>query len=120
MYESSAIDIWSFGCVLSVIATWMIWGWTGVVRYEYLRRDSQRPDRFHNGTEVLTDVVNWHKALKHACRKHDYITPQVIDLIDDYMLLRDPSERISAPKLFKLSRRLWVDEEPSNKLDTGF
>ncbi|KIW94251.1 uncharacterized protein Z519_05567 [Cladophialophora bantiana CBS 173.52] len=37
---SQSIDIWSFGCVFSIAATWVALGYKGILVYERLREDA--------------------------------------------------------------------------------
>lgn len=58
-----------------------------------------REDSFHDGYKVLSAVTEWHDYLRNSCRRVDTITPLILDLIDDDMLLAEPSARLSLPKL---------------------
>ena len=106
-------------------ATWVILGPQGTYQYNLIREkalgnllktaapdhpllryrhqfSSARPeslDCFHNGTGVLKEVTGWHVLLRNSCRKTDTITPEIIDLIDQLMLLEDPESRIDAQSL---------------------
>lgn len=101
---SQTIDTWSFGCVLSITATWVVLGVQGILQYRQVRIDAinnihihQRPssqDCFHNGNSVLPEVKQWHQLLRASMRKCDTITDKILDLIDDKMLLADPLGRI--------------------------
>lgn len=116
---SQAIDIWSLGCVFSLAATWIILGHTGVMQYAAVRqlatrkhiqaRQSQNPapnkaevteiDEFHDGHEVLETVTHWHQYLRNSHRRTDTITPSVLDLVDERMLLGLGNKRINAHDL---------------------
>lgn len=56
-------------------------------------------DAFHDEEEVLEAVTIWHKYVNGQIRKSDTVTPAILDLVDRYMLLRDPEERLSMSKL---------------------
>lgn len=56
-------------------------------------------DYFHNGEEVLADVLGWHKYLRSVLRKSDIITSSVLDLIDKEMFVGDAGCRIKANDL---------------------
>ncbi|KAI0888745.1 uncharacterized protein GGS22DRAFT_196622 [Annulohypoxylon maeteangense] len=103
---TQAIDTWSFGCVLSVSATWVALGYQGVRAYDELRRIAIKKlrerkkrgenitvpaadDAFHNGVDVLPEVSDWHKYLKKVLRVNDTITGRIIDLVDETMLLAE-------------------------------
>ncbi|RDW60992.1 hypothetical protein BP6252_12375 [Coleophoma cylindrospora] len=122
VYQS--IDIWSFGCVLSMAATWVVLGYQGVRQFDHLRRKAVREfaqgqhrprvlledtgldlaeeesrDCFHNGHEVLPQVKSWHEYLRSAVRKSDKVTSRVLDLVDQRMLLSCATSRVSAAQL---------------------
>jgi hypothetical protein len=105
------IDIWSFGCVLSMAATWVVFGFQGIRDYEAVRRkataalrENNEPgpvanDAFHNGNSILPEVVTWHAYLRANMRKHDVTTERVLTLIEKHMLLEDPRIRIDSAML---------------------
>ncbi|KAI1475554.1 hypothetical protein F4774DRAFT_421439 [Daldinia eschscholtzii] len=111
---SQTIDTWSFGCVLSVSATWVVLGYPGVVRYHKHRQIAIQKlkkkqangknisvpvgdDAFHNGFVVLPEVKEWHDYLRIVSRRSDTITPRILDLVENTMLL-DESSRLSKAK----------------------
>jgi hypothetical protein len=115
---SRAIDIWSLGCVFSIAATWVVFGYAGIQQFGRVREKAiskiiegqrvQHPtgrpklsagDYFHDGVEVLQDVLRWHDVLRSATRKTDTITSQVLDLVDKKMLQARPEKRIPALEL---------------------
>jgi hypothetical protein len=87
------VDIWSFGCVLSEVATWLVYGTTGLEHYRTLRTKSHNvnfrdSDSFHDGLNVLTCVPAHHESLREALqRKGDTITQSILTLIDSSMLI---------------------------------
>ncbi|KAL1793591.1 hypothetical protein ACET3X_008573 [Alternaria dauci] len=97
---SQAIDAWSFGCVLSVAATWIVLGFQGVRQYERLRqlapannKDGVAFDRFHDGSDVLPEVEKWHEYLRGHLRLSDTTTGLVLDLIQLKLLRANPAVR---------------------------
>lgn len=109
-----SIDIWSLGCVFSVAASWVVLGAQGIVQFIYVRQkaiskilppgarpsaEKPKADYFHDGREVLGDVLDWHDHLRRTCRRTDTITSQVLDLIDQGMLRGDAQNRIEAADL---------------------
>ncbi|CAI9634656.1 unnamed protein product [Alternaria burnsii] len=97
---SQAIDAWSFGCVLSVAATWIVLGFQGLRQYERLRqlapannKDGIAFDRFHNGSDVLPEVEKWHDYLRGHLRLSDTTTGPVLDLIEHRLLRANPAKR---------------------------
>jgi serine/threonine protein kinase len=106
------IDVWSFGCVLSEAATWLVAGYQGITLYRELRKKARRAegntsDAFHNGIKVLPAVVDWHKSLRSRLRKTDTLTSLVLDLVENGMLLRDPEERLSAEGICAQLRMIY-------------
>jgi hypothetical protein len=106
------IDTWSFGCVLSAVATWVILGSQAYDNYRQVRmleiaelrqrvedgKGGSAPsgdDAFHDGTEVLPSVLHWHDFLRNSSRKADTISHRVLDLVEEKMLLKNPSKRLS-------------------------
>ena len=99
------IDTWSFGCVLSAAATWIVLGFQGIEQFRVLRELAAREyggtvtDRFHDGDSVLPDIKHWHSYLTQHARPDDTITPLVLELIESGMLLKDPDCRLSSSDL---------------------
>src|SRR5882757_5563218 len=110
------IDTWSFGCVLSAVATWVVLGSQAYDNYRQVRmreitklrqlaeagKGGSAPsgdDAFHDGTKVLPSVLHWHDYLRNSSRKADTITYRVLNLIEEKMLLESPSKRLSFERL---------------------
>jgi len=114
-------------------ATWIILGYQGVVQYQLLREKvlgnllksigqddhpllvsqrltaSAKPEKldcFHNGTDVLSEVSDWHTFLRKSTRKADPITDEVLHLIDKEMLIQDPEKRRKSGDLCKDLERI--------------
>ncbi|KAH7074657.1 hypothetical protein BKA63DRAFT_318495 [Paraphoma chrysanthemicola] len=103
---TQSIDTWSFGCVLSVAATWVVLGFQGVRQYEKLRRlspsnnkNGKTYDRFHNGIEVLPEVRRWHDYLRGHLRCSDTMTPHVLRLVENNMLQTSVRDRLAMTSL---------------------
>jgi hypothetical protein len=123
---SQTIDTWSFGCVLSVSATWVILGYQGVLAYEKVRqaaikilRDRKLSDEtvdtptaddcFHDGRKILPEIIQWHEYLRGTIRKSDCTTFEVLQLVEDSMLVEKPGGRMQSPELCqRLSELLRV------------
>jgi hypothetical protein len=109
---TQSIDAWSFGCVLSVAATWVVLGFQGIRQYEQLRllspannRGRVQHDRFHDGTHVLPEIRKWHDYLRGHLRPSDTTTDLVLDLVE-YKLLTEPSLRPDLEELCEKLHRL--------------
>jgi hypothetical protein len=115
------IDIWSLGCVFSIAATWVVLGYQGIRQYNWIRKRAIKKiieerasrstseehtvelgegDYFHDGREVLQDVLHWHNHLRNALRRTDTITSQVLDIVDESMLRGNSKDRIEAKALY--------------------
>jgi len=117
---SQAIDAWSFGCVLSVAATWIVLGFQGLRQYERVRQLSQAnfkdgisSDRFHDGYVVLPEVAKWHDYLRGHLRPSDTTTELVLALIENKLLRTDPSERHNLEELCMQLQKLsdWAQHK---------
>jgi hypothetical protein len=104
---SRAIDIWSFGCVLSLAATWVVLGVDGINQFRILREQAQSTEAaeegpivasgaFHDGQKLLDAINDWHQFIRAMARRSDVITTQILDLVDTAMLKSEPEERASA------------------------
>ena len=127
-------DLWSFGCVLSEAATWMIQGRIGIKQYRKLRHtylerapfDTQVVprakrerlsigDAFHDGVKVLPVVTRWHQFLRTRIHPTDKLTPAVLDLVDQYLFATQPDLRSKAHKASKPwddSQSEWAPVDP--------
>ncbi|KAK4188137.1 hypothetical protein QBC35DRAFT_550433 [Podospora australis] len=109
-------DTWSFGCVLSSIATWVVLGSSAYYQYDRVRklaiddliesrkfdktfRAPRAEDAFHDGRDVLGAVKSWHKYLLNAMRRSDTITGAVLGLAESKMLVSEPRERLPSAEL---------------------
>ncbi|KAI1089040.1 hypothetical protein F5B19DRAFT_468927 [Rostrohypoxylon terebratum] len=114
---SQAIDTWSFGCILSISATWIALGYQGIRAYDELRRIAVKKLRerkgkgenitlpaadnaFHDGVDVLPEVRDWHTYLRKVLRVTDTVTGRILDLVDQTMLLRESTRRSKCSGLY--------------------
>lgn len=131
---SQTIDTWSFGCVLSVSATWVVLGYQGVRAYHEQRRSAIKKlrerqqsgedvtvpvadDAFHDGTDVLPEVREWHDALRGVLRVSDTITGRILKIIDEYMLVTESVRQLKTISVHNaLQRELSLAGEDYQKL----
>ncbi|OTA97618.1 hypothetical protein M434DRAFT_391812 [Hypoxylon sp. CO27-5] len=125
----SEVDIWSLGCVFSEAAVWAVCGQPGL--RDYLKRRVQETQRFesmsrsgsagcfHNGNEPLSAVTLMHAQILHSKRHWDTITPEIIRLIQESMLLEPMGPRKSARDLLQRSKRLLKEAE-EKALEGGY
>lgn len=98
----------------------MVLGAEGLKRFRKVRRDAleklyqtqlrgqekrensklERGDYFHNGYDTLSDVHDWHASLKTCTRRSDFITKDILDLVDGRLLLGDLNKRASATETY--------------------
>lgn len=128
-WVGSEVDIWSMGCVFSEAAVWAVCGQPG--RQDYVRRRVEETRRyetiiqngfegcFHNGTEALKAVTLMHSDILNSSRHWDTITPKVIRLIQQSMLLEHMGPRKSARELLQLSGRA-LQEARNEAREKGF
>lgn len=135
---SQGIDIWSLGCVLSIAATWVVLGYQGISQFNKIRQRAisrvltdvkrqqslQHPnaglnagDYFHNGHQVLDDVLSWHDVLRSATRKTDGLTSQVLDLLDQKMLLGGARKRIKAKDLCEELKHILAQSKAQPRIE---
>ncbi|KAK2764155.1 protein kinase domain protein [Colletotrichum kahawae] len=128
----------TYGCVFSAVATWVVLGSQGYENYGEMRvmahkRLRQRynhdssvsvsncSDAFHDGTQVLPAVLNWHDYLRSSSRKADTITHRVLDLVESGMLNQDPEKRLKSAALCQRLKEVLIDakNDYQNELDAG-
>ncbi|KAG9563592.1 hypothetical protein KCU71_g3702, partial [Aureobasidium melanogenum] len=93
------VDTWSFGCVLSIAATWMIKGIKGVFEYQEYRSQDRPSDAFHHDGDVLPQIRIWHDHLKQLIRQSDHITGPILDVVEKHLLLENPEARLKSSEL---------------------
>ncbi|KAJ6281955.1 hypothetical protein J3E71DRAFT_399644 [Bipolaris maydis] len=115
---SQSIDTWSFGCVLSVAATWIVLGFQGIRQYEQLRQlaptnceNGEIHDRFHNGLDVLPEIQKWHNYLRGHLRPSDTTTERVLVLVEDELLQADLKKRPDSEKLCEKLQEIRISAE---------
>ncbi|KUI70081.1 hypothetical protein VM1G_11686 [Cytospora mali] len=101
---SQTIGTWSYGCVLSAVAIWVVLGPQAYEKYRTrrvmaIKEIQQRKmvdkavsvpscdDAFHDGRTVIPAVTEWHNHLRNSLRKADAITQRILDIIDQSMLI---------------------------------
>lgn len=110
-----ATDVWAYGAVLLVAATWLVLGPKGILEFEMFRtlslsklRSAKSTDTstrvpladnsFHDGTKLLDGIDSWTRHLQEHMRISDHITGSVIDMILNRLLV-DEQHRISSKAL---------------------
>ncbi|KAI1148032.1 kinase-like domain-containing protein [Nemania diffusa] len=121
---TNTIDTWSFACVVSVAATWVVLGLQGIKQFQAVRIAAPKKiksnpkatiqnllydDTFHDGFTVLQDVINWHHYLRQVTRKSDPISHRLLDLIDKEVLGQTRDNRLTSDVLYNELMRLLKD-----------
>ncbi|KAI1460311.1 hypothetical protein F4805DRAFT_389944 [Annulohypoxylon moriforme] len=103
-------DIFSFGTVLSEASAWVKGGHDEIRRYYERRKACHQTIRafrgndyegcFHDGVKRLPIVDKTHTSIRDHCKSsHDLITPRVLDIIENFMLLSNANSRSNARQL---------------------
>jgi hypothetical protein len=94
--------------VFSVAATYVVLGSQGVIIYHKLRQKANAErrggllsDSFHDGTNVLPEVVTWHKYLRSTARRTDVLTEEILNVVEKHVLL-DDADRVDSGYLCKV------------------
>lgn len=113
---SGAADIWAMGCILSEVATWLVLGAPGLATYLEKRRTQIRAfktfdgsgysDCFHDGSKALSVVNEMHKDIISRKRSVDSITTEILGIVEQSMLARNPDERSKASVLMEDFQRV--------------
>ncbi|KAL8846936.1 MAG: hypothetical protein Q9221_008004 [Calogaya cf. arnoldii] len=133
---SQTIDIWSLGCVFSIAATWVVFGYQGIQQFRKVREKAvsqivpvpfqhnqlrrstsiSAGDYFHDGRQVLDAVIDWHKVLRNALRHTDSVTSGLLDLVDQKMLLGSANSRIKARDLCSELKSIVAQSEAAPRI----
>lgn len=115
IYVTSRTDVFSLGCVLLVVAVWIIWGPQEVLRFHEQRKNenigagSRDNYKFHNGDyedpEILQCVRDRLVKMPRGIRAGDYTTGKVLELIEK-MIEPDVDARYTAAIARKEAQRL--------------
>jgi hypothetical protein len=87
--------------VFSEAAIWVVVGYNGVLEYRENRRKESplNTDCFHDRSKVLQAIRNWHEYIIDNLRKSDIITPLVLAVIENHMLVTPDDRRLTATQL---------------------
>ncbi|KAI0141645.1 hypothetical protein GGR57DRAFT_509117 [Xylariaceae sp. FL1272] len=126
---STKADIFSMGAIFSAAAAWATGGEKAKTAYFERRKKHHRhistfhksgyEGCFHNGLDVLEVVVEIHGSICDLCAGNgwDNITPKVIEIIQERMLLSKSMERDHAYQVIERFKQL-LDDEPSDDEST--
>ncbi|KAF3015315.1 hypothetical protein E8E14_009162 [Neopestalotiopsis sp. 37M] len=124
-------DIFSFGAVLSAAAAFVAGGQQLISDYFDKRKAAHAKLKgfcktdfegcFHAGLEKFPVIEEMHNRIKTICqnhKRHDEVTPHILDIVQQHMLLPNLSDRDQAWMLIdRLNAVLWKNSlltEPSS------
>ena len=123
------MDIWSLGCVLDVVCTWLVKNWTYVEEYSERRRiefkktgrSKEEDDCFHNGKDELLNCVRQnHYELAQDVRQSDYITKKVLKMIKGDMLRSSGARQDAKYLCHEVEKMIGEAEAKLHKTTRGF
>ena len=115
------VDIWSMGCILSEVVTWVTEGWKKLTEYrrrrkaEIGKKSSHSEELFHWDYQILSTVNEIHEEITESSRKHDYVTTPVISRLIKGMLIIEWNLR--GPAEFLHAQAKAILQEAQSKLD---
>ena len=114
---TSSVDIWSFGCILSEAAVWVVHGLKGLKEYRRRREQEIRQisrfrddDCFHNGQKPLDTVLELHESLAKDSRQSDFATGPIVDMLIKAMM-QEPAHRPTAKDLLQTCQQILATAE---------
>lgn len=119
-----SIDIWSFGCVCSEAAVWVVLGMSELISYRSLRRREicrkatfQDGCCFHDGEKVLETVGALHNRLlkTSVIRAGDHMTRPILEHMVDSMLEVNPDDRHDAIWLWRKYQKILTEVQSELK-----
>lgn len=102
---SSASDVWSFGCIISLVMSYIDSGHSGVVAFARQRRRQDHGDKFytirHGKPKLSPVVIAWYEKLKHRARASSFameheIVSRTLDFLQKYVLHPIRDQRVSS------------------------
>ncbi|KAI8623409.1 hypothetical protein F5Y19DRAFT_468532 [Xylariaceae sp. FL1651] len=128
-FITTGADIFSLGAIFSTAAAWVMGGHQAKVDYFRQRRrhhstlqtfrNTGYEGCFHNGIESLSIVYEMHKSISDHCNEHgwDTLTPQVVEVIQNRMLLPKSQDRETADTLTERFNQL-LSHNPLTPIST--
>ncbi|KAK5452793.1 hypothetical protein LTS15_006941 [Exophiala xenobiotica] len=110
-------DVWSLGCVLSVVASYVVLGYSGVLEYQENRLNAneaaniEAQDTFHDST--VTEV--WHDKLCSESKPYDKMTRAVIGFLDTCVLVNTKKRATAAELRSELTQTMTLDSPTTAK-----
>ncbi|KAJ5160878.1 uncharacterized protein N7482_007882 [Penicillium canariense] len=111
---SALSDVWSFGCIFSLVLTFMMKGRNGIL--EFSRRRYQQPngDLFYTNPkkpQVSPAVTQWFDHLKELAPKdpHSKVICESLDFLLKKVLLPQRENRMGAGGIEARMKKIWTD-----------
>ncbi|GAB1194171.1 hypothetical protein APSETT444_003412 [Aspergillus pseudonomiae] len=102
---SSASDVWSLGCIISLVMSYIDSGYSGVVAFARQRRRQDHGDKFytirHGKPKLSPVVIAWYEKLKHRARASSFameheIVYRTLDFLQKYVLHPIRDQRVTS------------------------
>lgn len=113
------VEIWSIGCILSEVATWITEGVPKVLEYRRRRalevhgKSARHEELFFHDYKVLEAVKQMHEEIKQNSRSTDRITDAVIQRLVKAMMITDHHARAPAKHFLDQSRQILDEARPA-------
>ncbi|KAK4444608.1 hypothetical protein QBC34DRAFT_487752 [Podospora aff. communis PSN243] len=120
---TTSADIFSMGAVLSHTAAWVTGNHDEQSAYFQTRKmyhasrvprfvGSEYEGCFHDSQNVLPVVAEQHLKCRKNCLPSDDVTPKVLDLVEQYMLVESPKNRWRARDILERMEKDWMSQTP--------
>ncbi|KAL8938633.1 MAG: hypothetical protein Q9211_003117 [Gyalolechia sp. 1 TL-2023] len=113
------VEIWSMGCILSEVATWVTEGMPKVLEYRRRRatevhsKAATNEELFFHDYKVLDTVNQIHEEIKRNSRPADRITDAIIQRLVKGMMITDHQARASSKHFLDRSRQILDEARPA-------
>lgn len=112
------VELWSIGCIISEVATWITEGMPKVLEYrrrramEVHRKAATNEELFFHDYKVLEAVDQIHEEIKRNSHPTDHITDAVIQRLVKGMMITDHQARAPAKHFLDRSRQILDEARP--------
>ena len=118
---SALSDVWSFGCIFSLVLTFIMEGSKGISDFENSRKSRHGGDRFYDGDtlSVSPTVPVWFDHLKMLPSQDPWpnVTRAALDFLLGKVLLRQRDDRESSRKVQVELEKIWrINSLPESPL----
>lgn len=129
LFEDSAVldraaDVWGIGCIMILLACWVVDGRCLMETSEQWRREdlwrhpnirnSPYKNGYHNGNERLVavdQVIALMRSILDVNPDHDRITPAILDIIDKHAVT-EREQRMEAKQLLNRIQKVLDERKP--------